>query len=87
MSTSYTVFKSRNGASFVMPSGKVLGFFQGIYETTDAGEIAALNAEIAAGNPYIYQDAFTTDVSNTNISNQQLLADQVVDVSAANIAG
>ena len=78
MATLYTVFKSTINSSYIMPSGKVLPFYNNIYMTTDPIEIAQLLSDIASGNQYIYQDAQLSDASNTNISNQQLALNNLV---------
>ena len=86
MATTYTVFKSTIGSSYVMPSGKVLPFYLNIYMTADPLEIAQLQADIASGNKYIYQDAQVSDISNTNISNQQMALNTLVALTSTSSA-
>ncbi len=59
----HAFYNSLGNCSYVFKNGKAAPFFSGMYATDIQEEIDELNAEIAAGHPYLFinKDALTVE--------------------------
>lgn len=72
-------FSHIKSCRYVFPNGAEAAFINGQYATDDEGKIAHLNAEIAAGNIYIFTDPQRLQIDPKDLDPMEALKKKVIE--------